>query len=221
MATLKNAFICMALVLTLAACGPLPTPVVRATGMLSPVPSATPTRRPTRIPRPTETPLPTDTPVPPPTETLQPTLSPTPTLPFALLSSTETLTPTATRRPGSPTAPVTPFVPIPLDCRLMWQSPPNGSTYYAGEKFSVGWNIKNVGTTTWVPGTFEFTYLDGARLATHDSIVPLPQAVPPGSMIVLSLPLKAPANPSTYTTHWGIRTGKTYFCRLTLTIDVQ
>lgn len=216
--SVKNILLSAALVLALAACSVMPTPVIRATGQLQPIPSATATRRPTRTPGPTDTPAPLDTPTFPPSATLKPALPATPTLPFALLFSTPTLTATATVLSGSPAPPT---VPIPLDCKLMWQSPPNGSTYVPGEKFSVGWNLKNVGTSIWEASSFEFTYLDGARMATHDSVVPLRQNVPPGGTVVLSLPMRAPMNSSTYTTHWGIRQGKTYFCRLTLTIQVS
>ena len=89
------------------------------------------------------------------------------------------------------------------------------------DKFSVGWNIRNTGTVTWEPGTFEFTYLAGAKLATHDSLIPLKESVPPGQETILSVPMKAPLHPNLYTTHWGIKTGNNYFCRLTLTIQVQ
>jgi Ig-like domain-containing protein len=201
----------------LAACGPLPAPIVRPTITPETPVSKSLKPRPSHTPRPTETPGLTETPTTPPSAPPEPTLSLPPTALLTLLSPT----PTPTLRVLFVTATPAPPTPSALDCKLIWQSPPNGSTYYAEEKFSVGWNIKNVGTATWEPGSFQFTYLDGAKLAPRDDLIPLTRSVPPGQSIVLSVPMKAPITPRTYTTHWGIRQGDNFFCRLTLTIHVQ
>ncbi len=218
------------LALALAACAPLPTPVVRPIGGQETSPAKAGKTRTPRPHRPTEFPPPTApimTELSPvfPSVTPQPVLSPTPTGHFALPFSTLTPTfsaPAVTRAPtlafATPSA--LPTAQSGLDCKLMWQSPPNSSTYLAGEKFSVGWNIKNVGTVTWQPGSFEFTYLAGARLS-RDFNVPLKTTVGPAQTVTLSVPMKAPSNPSIYTTHWGIRQGNSFFCKLTLTIIVQ
>ena len=39
----------------------------------------------------------------------------------------------------------------------------------AGDKFGAGWDIRNTGTATWEPGSFQFTYLGGYRLS-HDPV---------------------------------------------------
>ncbi len=224
-ATVKTALLSLALALTLAACGAMPTPVVRPTG-----PAVTPSRtgrpRETRTPRPTHTPGPSETPTGFASMTPRPLPSRTPALPFVLLSS-----PSFTPTTGLPFPTITPTVrfvtvtptkpqPIPLDCNLVWQSPASTATYEANDKFSTGWDVRNVGTATWDPGSVQFVYLGGARLATHDDVVPLQESVPPGQEVVLSVPMKAPATPNNYTTHWGLRQGTEYFCRLTLTIHV-
>ena len=190
------------LALILAACAALPS--------LQPTPSETPKPRSSRTHRPTRTPKPTETP----SAIPQPTASLAPTVPLPLPSAT----PSPTVLSASPTA--TPLPPSALDCNLVWQSPPNGSVYYPGNKFSVGWKIKNVGTTAWEPGTFRFVYLGGARLAPGYQ-VPLSTSVAPGASVVLSVPMRASWHLGVYTTHWGIRQGDAFFCRLTLTIQVQ
>ena len=224
MVGMMRALLFIALALALAACGAMPTPVVRPTGEPEPAIEKAREPQPAHTAIQTETSEPTDVPPFSATDTPEVMLSPTPfqtrgtpTVQFSLPLST--LTPTVLAI--SPTAIRTPTVAIPLACKLAWQSPPDGSTYSTGDKFSVGWDIKNTGTTTWVPGSFEFVYLEGARLATHDDVIPLKESVPPGQDVVLSVPLKAPLTPNMYTTHWGIRQGQTYFCRLTLTIWVQ
>ncbi len=224
MARMMRAWLFLALALVLAACGAMPTPVVRPTGRPEPAIEKARKPRPAHTAIQTETPEPTDVPPFSATDTPQLVLSPTPliagrtpTAQFSLPLST--LTPTILAI--SSTAIRTPTAAMPLACKLAWQSPPDGSTYSTGDKFSVGWDIKNTGTTTWEPGSFEFVYLGGAKLATHDDVIPLKESVPPGQDVVLSVPLKAPLTPNKYTTHWGIRQGQTYFCRLTLTIWVQ
>ncbi len=211
---MRKALLAAGLALTLAACAALPTPVVRSTGRPVPFASMTAKPRPSRTHRPTRTPEPAETPTaflaatPEPPLVLTPTVLPT--SPFTILT-----TPALS---GSPTPP--PAAASALDCKLVWQSPPNGSTYNPREKFSVGWNIRNIGTATWEEGSFEFTYLEGARL-NPDGMVPLRANVAPGQSVVLSVPMNAPITPRMYTTYWGIRQGNNFFCRLELTIIVQ
>lgn len=202
--------LCMVLSLSLAACaGPLTPPFGHAR---SATPTQTPRARHARTPRPTRTPEPTTAP----TEFFSATPEVPPSLtPGALLSLPPAASATALL--GSP-AP-TPLPPLALNCKLLWQSPPNHSLYYLVNKFSVGWNIKNTGTVTWEPGTFEFMYVGGARLAFDDRL-PLDHSVSPGQTIVLSVPMRAPKYRGSYTTYWGILHGDTSFCRLSLTIFV-
>jgi hypothetical protein len=215
---MRKALLSVALALTLAACAALPAPVVRPTGRPEPSLSKTAKPRTSRTRRPTKTSEPTETRTASPSVTPEPALSLTPTvlLPFVILPQ-QSLTPTPTLLIASPAT--TPAPPSGLDCKLIWQSPPNGATFDAGQNFSVGWNIRNIGTATWEAGSFEFTYLGGARLYPG-YLVPLKTSVAPGETVVLSLPIKAPRNSNNYTTHWGIRQGHTFFCRLTLTIWV-
>ncbi len=222
-AVIKTTFVCIALALALAGCGSVPTRVVRFAVGTDIAMTQTSEPRPTRIHRPTRTPTLEPTQTLEPTKTLGPetptSRSLTPTLPFQILSSTS---PTALVIATEPTATeiTPPPTPSELDCQLVWQSPPNGALYNPDERFAVGWDLRNVGTATWEQGTFEFVYLGGARLYAGDR-VPLNTSVAPGDEIVLSLPMKTPDRPSSqYTTHWGIRQGDTYFCRLTLSIVV-
>ncbi len=229
-ATIKTALLTIGLAFALAGCGGMPTPIIRFAAGTDIALTQTAEPRPTRTHRPTRTPTLA------PMETLESTQTPTalqfntpapaltvtpnaPTLPFQILSSTSTPRPLIATEPAA-TEITPPPTPSELDCQLVWQSPPNGATYNPDEKFAVGWDLRNVGTATWEQGTFEFVYLGGARLYAGDR-VPLNTSVAPGDEIVLSLPMKTPDRPSSqYTTHWGIRQGDTYFCRLTLSIVV-
>ena len=213
-AATREALLSMGLVLMLAGCAGLPTPVVRPTGGPVFALSLTASPRPSHTRRPTQTPEPAETPTFVLSATPETVLLLTPTVPFLVLPSTPT--PAVLFASSSPTPPAA----SELDCKLIWQSPPNGATYHVKNKFSVGWNIRNTGTATWQAGSFEFTYLDGAQLH-NDDLVPLTANVAPGQTVVLSVPMKAPNVPNDYTTHWGIRHGDVFFCRLQLTISVQ
>lgn len=199
--------------LALAGCSALPAPFGAATHTARP----TRTHRPTKTPEPAQ--LPTEPPsaTPPPLPTLAPTqpapASITPTLGgFTIIASTPTI--------GLASFPATATPPTGLDCKLIWQSPRDNAIYLAGDKFSAGWRIRNVGTLPWQAGSFEFTFLGGYRLS-HDFNIPLTASVSPGQDTTLSVPMKAPRFPNHYTTHWGIRQGDTFFCHLTLTISVH
>ncbi len=213
---MRKALLAAGLALILAACAALPSPVVRPTGRAEPVfprtvkPRSARTHIPTTTPEPTETALAIF-----PSATPELALSLTPTA-LLLPTPSETAAPTLIVDTATPTA----LGRSALDCELIWQSPANGARYTAGKKFSVGWNIKNIGTVTWETGSFEFTYLDGAKLYPGDRI-PLAESVAPGETVVLSVPMKAPRNPNMYTTYWGIRQGDAFFCRLKLTIWVR
>ncbi len=203
-AKIRAGLLSVGLALSLAACSALPLPA----------PTETARPRPTRTHRPTKTPEPTETLTPFPSLTPQPLPSLTPTLPPALLS------PTASPAvlPASP-AP-TPRPPTELNCKLLWQSPPNGAIYNPKDRFTVGWNIRNTGTAPWDVGSFMFVYVGGAHMSLTE-VVHLPTTVAPGSTVVLSVPVRAPVNPTLYTMHWGLRQGNVSFCRVTLTIEVE
>lgn len=221
-AAMKTGLLCIALALTLPGCGSMPVPVVRFAAGTDIALTKTAEPRPTRTHRPTRTPTATISPTA--TVSLTPSITPsalplTATLPFQILSSTST-PPSLLATEAPPATEAAPTAQSELDCQLVWQSPPNGVSYAPGEKFAVGWNLRNIGTAMWEQGTFEFVYLGGARMYAGDR-VPLNTSVAPGDEIVLSLPMKAPMTASRYTAHWGIRQGDSYFCRLTLSIFVQ
>jgi hypothetical protein len=145
--------------------------------------------------------MPTQSPVPPPSTT--PTLTPWPT--FIILYSSPY--PTATPR-------------LEFDCQLNWQSPGSGITYEPKESFTVGWKVTNTGSAVWYPGSVEFTYLAGAKLH-DDPVVRLRVSVSPGQTVILSVDMRAPKNPTMYTTRWSLRKDDTYFCPVSLSIYVN
>src|SRR5512140_43412 len=195
------------LALSLAGCSALPRPAPAPLETAEAKPAHT--RRPTRTPRTAET----ETLAPRPSETPRPAVSLSATLPFTVLSNTAQ--PSAL--PGSPAPSARP--PDELDCKLDWQSPPNGALYYPGDRLTVGWNLTNTGTATWDPTDFLFVYVAGKHMSLSE-VVHLPTTVAPGESTVLSVPVKAPVNTNDYTMHWALTRGGDAFCRVTLSIRV-
>ena len=214
--TMRKACFFVGLALSLAACSALPlrpaapesaavpSASKHAKRTRSPAAKRTATPSPSKAPKRTRSPKPSATP-----EALQ---SPGPTASGSLTS----LTPTNLVPSRAPT----PTIPSELDCKLIWQSPSNRASFAPLQKFSVGWNVKNNGTSAWDAGSVEFVYLGGAKLH-NDGGFQLDRTVAPGERIVLSVAMKAPRNSTKYTTYWGLRQGDTFFCRLMLTIYVR
>jgi hypothetical protein len=170
-------------------------PLLVATASSTPEPSPSSTASPSRTPR----------------RQAWPALSPV-TVPEYTLTPTPTFT--------LPSLTPTPIVPPELDCELNWQSPGSGITFAPRESFTVGWNVTNTGTANWGSASTEFTYVSGARIH-HNSSEPLETSVSPGQAVVLTAEMRAPRNPSKYTTTWGLRRGDTFFCSLTVSIYVE
>lgn len=79
---------------------------------------------------------------------------------------------------------------------------PDGSTIEPGVMFTKTWRVKNSGRQAWGPGYFlSFT---GGTPMTGSLNVPIP-TTPPGSEANLSLDLKAPELPGTYSGDWKLK----------------
>lgn len=198
---MRNALLFVGLTLSLLACAALYAPLAGLRG--TPTPSLPRTAEPTRspTPSPSATVEPTETPTELPSATPGPVLSPTPTDWFPR---------------GSPA----PTARSKLNCRLVWQSPRNEVIFKPGETFGVGWKVTNNGSETWDPDRVVFTYLGGAKLYDF-ALVHLKASVASGQSVVLAVHMRAPKNPTKYTTYWSLRQGDTFFCILMLSIYVE
>jgi hypothetical protein len=106
-----------------------------------------------------------------------------------------------------------------LDCKVLSQSVRNGARFGARERFEVGWKVKNNGTLTWDPATFMFAYFSGTRMY-QAAQYPLPSEAARGDTVALGASMMAPKSSGSYTTVWSLRSGKDYFCYVTLRIVV-
>ena len=136
--------------------------------------------------------LATDTPLPP-LPTLPPTLTP------------GALTPAAANTPTE--GPTLPSAPVSADCihaTFVSEYPPDQALFKPGDAFTKTWTIRNEGTCTW-DTTYKLIFWSGDAMGGA-TFYYLPQAVPPGSDVSISIPLIAPPVEGIYTGYWRLQT---------------
>jgi hypothetical protein len=175
-------------VLYLSACGS-PTPTSTPTPDLNPFRTEVAATVLAQVAQ-TQAAMPTDTPQPSPTLTLEPTASPT-------LAASASSDPFITTTPGTPGTP-----PAGTLNRAAWvsQSIADGSVFEPGEPFTITWQLKNVGATTWTVSYLLRFYSGNAFGAPEE--IQLGRVVPPESTVDISIPMTAPAQPGNYRTDW-------------------
>jgi len=129
---------------------------------------------------------------PPPTGTLDPALLVQPTL---------TAAPTPTSEATLISAPSDP------DCvhaELTGEYPPDRTVLKPNTSFTKTWTIKNVGTCTW-DTSYQLIFWSG-ELMGGSTYYNLPEIVPPGDDISISVFLQSPAAEGFYTGYWRLKT---------------
>ena len=152
------------------------------------------------------TPTPTDTPLP----TFTPTATLSPTVTFIFLLATPTV-PSATPQPGSSG--------LRYECQIMLKTPADDTHMPPNNSFSMIWQVRNMGTDSWDGGSTDYRYKGGDKLHKTE-VYDLPSSVESGGQTELKVSMKSPSPGGTYSTRWVIKTGKTEFCNLSLTIHV-
>lgn len=145
----------------------------------------------------------------------QPTATPEPTS-----TPTETPTPPPTETP----IPAPTLTPTPALCDdaiyVADVSVPDGTQMKPGQEFVKTWRVKNTGTCTWTRG-YQIMWSYGDNRMSGQATA-LPREVQPGEEVDISLILKAPMQPGTYSGYWVLRNnnGYTFGQRLSVIITV-
>jgi hypothetical protein len=142
----------------------------------------------------------TPTPLPLPTETpVPPTAAPT-----------ETATPA-----GTPTQTVCDNMQFLGDSTI-----PDGTTMTPGQEFVKTWKVKNTGSCTWTTG-YTIIYAYGEKMGGQTTA--LTAEVLSDTEAEISITLKAPAQPGTYSGYWRMNSNNNYpfGTMLTVVIIVQ
>jgi hypothetical protein len=130
-----------------------------------------------------------------PSSTPAPSFTPTiPTSTTPTLTASASATLLSTSSTGIPTAATTD--------RAEWvsQSITDGTIFAPGETFTITWQLKNVGTSTWTV-SYLLRFYSGETFGAPNEIL-LGQVVLPQATVAISIPMKAPALPGDYRTDW-------------------
>ena len=126
--------------------------------------------------------------------------------------TTDTATPTLTTTPlqvasVSPGTVITltgqtlvPTIALPDRAQWVSQTVPDDTIFAPGETFTMTWQLKNVGASTWT-AAYLLRYYSGELFGAPKEIV-LGQQVLPGSTVEIAIKMKAPATPGEYRSDW-------------------
>lgn len=145
----------------------------------------------------------THTLAPQPTGTFTVTVSPTETVIFILPTSTK------------------PFVAqsVGADCDLV------ASTHYnsvmgPGENFNASWTLKNTGEGLWIEHNVDVGFSGGTDMHKKDAY-DLPNSVPPGGDVTITIAMTAPGKSGTYTSEWTMTEKNKTLCKFSATVIIE
>jgi len=137
------------------------------------------------------------------TPTITPLPSPTATdLPTATPSKTASAVPSATATLSSVTTTVSSVTATGTENKAQWvsQTIADGTIFKPGDTFTMIWRLKNTGTSTWTAGYLLRYYSSDTFSAPKE--IATGREVLPGEEIDISIQMKAPANPGSYSSVW-------------------
>jgi hypothetical protein len=96
---------------------------------------------------------------------------------------------------------------------------PAGTVVKPGDTFRKTWKVENNGTCDWVY-QYQLVFVSGERMEGMPSRSG--NVIPPGKWTQLSVDMKAPSKPGTYTSNWRLAdaSGKPFGSTLTVSIVV-
>ncbi|HEX6270487.1 MAG TPA: NBR1-Ig-like domain-containing protein [Anaerolineales bacterium] len=170
------------------------------------LPTSTPTATVTSTPRNTDTPTPTETAT---VIFLLPTLTPIPTFTRVSIPGGG-----GGGSGGGGTSSDS------FACRIESQTPANGTSFEPRADFDAVWRVRNIGRRTWERTSVDYVHLSGDDLHRVEGY-DLDTNVAPGATTNITVDMRSPRNPGTYTTRWTLRVGSDNFCTMELRIVVR
>ena len=107
------------------------------------------------------------------------------------------------------------------NCRILSKSPANGAVIVGGTRLRTVWVAQNTGSETWPKKSVDILYVGGLKLVKGKSIFDIPRAVAPGDAITISITMDIPKLKGDYQTRWGFKIGRTTFCTVRFSFEVQ
>ena len=135
------------------------------------------------------------------TPTITPLPSPTATdLPTATPSKTASAAPSAAPSATATLSGVTPTTGTENKAQWVSQTIADGTIFKPGDTFTMTWRLKNIGTSTWTAG-YLLRYFSGNNFGAPNEVA-TGRDVLPGEEIDISIQMKAPAIPGSYSSVW-------------------
>ncbi len=106
-------------------------------------------------------------------------------------------------------------------CSLVAQTPADWTRMGRRQYFDAKWTVKNVGTKYWSTHGIDLKYIGGAKMHTYGNVYDLRANTAPGKSVVLIVDMNAPKLFGYYTAYWGLYTGNSVFCRLSISVVVN
>ncbi len=106
-------------------------------------------------------------------------------------------------------------------CTLIKQNPKDYTKMKTRQYFDMRWTVQNTGSSTWYANWVPFKYIWGPKMQTRGDVFSLPGDIKRGNKANLVVDMEAPKTQGIYSTTWGLFSGKSAFCRVTLTIGVS
>lgn len=123
--------------------------------------------------------------------------------PTATLLASSTPLPTYTPWPTSTPQPTATYIPCDWVQYISDVTIPDGATLPASSSFKKTWRLRNIGSCTWST-SYALVFASGDAMNAPSS-VNLPQSVPPGGTIDISVQLVAPEKSGTYQGFFKLR----------------
>ncbi len=106
-------------------------------------------------------------------------------------------------------------------CALVSQKPKDWTKMQRRHIFDATWTVRNTGSKNWGKNGIDFKYISGTKMHTYDDSYDLAKDVGTGKSITLIVDMISPKTKGYYTAVWGLYRGKTAFCKLSITINVN
>ncbi len=144
-----------------------------------------------------------------PTEAATPTRRPTST-PIPSITAFVLPSPTMAEKTVYPT---NERLPLEGKCKVINQSPSDGTVYKAGDIFITDWTLQNSSETNWGTDGIDVRYRGGEAMHTSGAnIIDLPKTIIPGASYDITIQMKAPERPGYHITYWALMEGTTPRC---------
>ena len=131
--------------------------------------------------------------------------------PFILATRTPFVLPSPTKAPTNP-FPTNAKVPLAGKCKVVEQSPVDGTSFTKGTEFTTAWTIQNTGDTTWEKDNVDVRFQTGDAMQKGANTADLPQSVAPNGSVKITITMIAPEAAGYHVTYWNFSSGSQVLC---------